>query len=260
MNAAGPDSRKEAPDGLAYHGESYYGQPAVRPSPWDWKIAAYLFTSAFSGGAQLIAAIADRFGGARMRHVARNGRYLAAIGSAVGPALLVRDLKTPQRWYNMLRIFRRTSPMSIGSFALSAFGVLSALTALKELVSERISGPTKPGPTELAAAVTGVAVMTYTAPLLSSTSTPLWAAEPELLAARFGSSAVALAAAGLSLIEQMSDRPENARTLDRLALVAAAANGLFSRAAEQRYASTGVGDVLREEPRASLHKQPKLSD
>src|SRR3546814_15451143 len=47
------------------------------------------------------------------------------------------DLRTPRRWYNMLRIFRPTSPMSFGSYILTAFGGFSALTLLGEFVEGR---------------------------------------------------------------------------------------------------------------------------
>ena len=56
-----------------------------------------------------------------------------SAGSVVGAALLIIDLHTPTRFYNMLRIFRPTSPMSIGSYVLTSFGALSALLAAAQL-------------------------------------------------------------------------------------------------------------------------------
>src|SRR3954447_25365814 len=105
-----------------YRGETYYGTQAVKPAPFKWHAAAYLFVSGVAGGAQVVAALADMRAPSRMRSVVRNGRHLALAGAMAGPLLLVADLKTPQRWYNMLRIFRRTSPMSIGTYVLTAFG------------------------------------------------------------------------------------------------------------------------------------------
>src|SRR5581483_7901771 len=112
------------------------------------------------------------------------------------------------RWYNMLRIFRRTSPMSMGSFNLVVFGLTTALTALGERLSPR---PGRRSVTQVPAALTGIGLMTYTAPLLGACSTPAWAAAPELLAARYGCSAVALASAGLSLVEWSGGRAASAR-------------------------------------------------
>ncbi|WP_434620766.1 hypothetical protein [Azospirillum sp. B2RO_4] len=73
--------------------------------------------------------MADLFGGPGMEQTARNARHVAMIGATLGPMLLIGDLHTPSGWYNMLRIFRRTSPMSIGSYILFSFGAFSAVTA-----------------------------------------------------------------------------------------------------------------------------------
>jgi len=203
--------------------ENYYGLPVVKRSPWDWKVAGYLFAGALAGVAQLLAGIACRFGGARMQYAVRNARYLALAGAGAGAGLLLRDLKTPQRFYNMLRIFRRTSPMSIGSYVLASFGALSALTALREWRHPARGAALA---SQLPAALVAVGQCTYTAPLLASSSTPLWAVEPELLAARYGTSAIALAAAALSLIEQAGGRSAAAKSLDALAVTASAAQWL----------------------------------
>src|SRR5689334_699375 len=130
-----PRSAGEGWDGGAP--QTYYGRQAIKPAPFDWRIGIYLFVSSVSGAAQLIAAVADRVAPRSMRNVVRNGRHLAFAGAVSGPLLLIGDLKTPQRWYNMLRIFKRTSAMSIGSYILSAFGAFSGVTALAEIVRRR---------------------------------------------------------------------------------------------------------------------------
>ena len=234
-----------------YAGPTYYGQPALKPAPWDWLVAAYIFVAGVAGSAQIIATLVDLGGGRRARGVVRRGRHLALAGSVVGGPLLIADLKTPHRWYNMLRIFRRTSPMSIGSFILSGFGLFSGLTAVGQFLADRTDHPL---PRRLAravqvpAALAGAGMSTYTAALLSATSTPLWAAAPRLLGARFGSSAVATGAAALSLGERVAGDgdPETARTLDRVALAATAADLAFSVAAERKYRALRVDGPLRD--------------
>ena len=52
---------------------------------------------------------------------------------------------------------------------------------------------------QVPAAFLGAGMSTYTAALLSSTSTPVWSAAPQALAVQFGTSAMATAAATLSL-------------------------------------------------------------
>ena len=112
-----------------YRGQTYYGQPVVKPSPYGQLIASYLFLGGIAGASQIIATIADWTGDSRNRFITCAGRYLSFGGILAGPLFLIADLRTPGRWYNMLRIFRRTSPMSIGSWTLTAFGGLSGITA-----------------------------------------------------------------------------------------------------------------------------------
>ena len=93
-------------------------------------VATYLFVGGLAGAAQIIATLADLLGGRRDQATVRAGRYLALAGALASPVLLMADLHVKSRWYNMLRIFRRTSAMSIGSWTLAAFGTLSGLVAM----------------------------------------------------------------------------------------------------------------------------------
>src|SRR3954471_5201784 len=121
----------------AWGGETYYDQPPLKPSPFDWKVAAYVYVAGIAGSSQIIATMADRLGDRRDESIVRNGRAVALAGALIGAPLLIVDLKTPERFYNMLRIFRTTSPMSFGSYILTGFGATSALSALGHLVGER---------------------------------------------------------------------------------------------------------------------------
>jgi protein NrfD len=225
-----------------YQGGSYYGMPAVKPSPFEWETSAYLFVGGLAGAAQILATVADVAGGPAMRPVVRNGRYIALGGTVVGAALLIADLKTPRRWYNMLRIFRRTSPMSIGTYVLASFGAASGITAIATaLPLESVARIT-----QWPAALSGVAMTTYTGALLSATSNPLWATEYKTLSARLGIGAMASGAAALSLIETLRGRDGNARKLDRYALIAVGADSVLTYAAQQRHRIEGVGESVRE--------------
>ena len=202
---------------------SYYEQPAIKPSPYGMLVALYTFVAGLSGAAQVIAALT------RHGKVQRNGQFVAALGGAVvGPLLLILDLHTPRRWYNMLRIYRRTSPMSIGSYILTAFGgaSLATLTPARPLA-------------KLPAAVAGAAMTTYTAPLLSATATPLWAATPRALAVEFAASGFACGAAALALGEHLAGR-HPARALERIAGAATATSLAASTAAHFGRARSGV--------------------
>jgi protein NrfD len=208
-----------------------------------------MFVAGIAGSAQIIATLADLVGGPRARSVVRTGRMLALAGTLLGPPFLIADLKTPQRFYNMLRIVRPTSPMSIGSWILSAFGLFSAATAAGETFRHRgeHSLPLRAARiTQVPAAIAGAGIATYTASLLSATSTPLWAASPRLLAVRFACSSVATGAAALSLVEQKKGHEANARALDGVALAATAVEAVASVAEERHYREKGVDGALRE--------------
>ncbi len=208
----------------AYRGPTYYGRSQLKPSPFGFMVSLYIYLAGLSGSAQLLATIGDLFGGRAARGMVRRGRLLAMLGTAIGPGLLIADLHTPQRFYNMLRILRTTSPMSIGSYVLTSFGLTSTLTAAAQLLGDRIGG--RAGcwlrglgrAASVPASVTGSGLSVYTAALQSATSTPYWAASPRWLAVRYGASSVATAAAALSLLEHGRGDASVARRLDGLAL------------------------------------------
>lgn len=238
----------------AYDGTTYYGRPAVKPTAYDWRIGAYIFVSGIAGAAQIIAAIAQHLGPRSMRPVVRNARYIGLGGSAVGALLLVSDLKTPGRWYNMLRIFRATSAMSVGSYILTAFGGASFITAVGEALRRHPAAARAADLAQLPAAAAGAGMMSYTGALLSSTSIPLWASESPLLAARFAASGMAAGAAALSLAEQIGGRPESAAPLNYLMLASNKAYAVISHKAHQRHRAAGVAAPLRDPPYGPLYK------
>jgi formate-dependent nitrite reductase membrane component NrfD len=182
---------------------TYYDLPALKPTFYGWKVSSYIFIAGLAGSAQILAAIGEFADRKAYAGVVRNGRYIAFTGAAIGGPLLIADLHTPQRFYNMLRIFRPTSPMSIGSYVLVGFGGLSALLAAAQLRRDRgVAGGFLDGAAraaQLPAAALGAAMSTYTGALLGATSNPLWAAGHRLIPALFGASAMASAAAALSL-------------------------------------------------------------
>jgi formate-dependent nitrite reductase membrane component NrfD len=235
-----------------WRGETYHGRPVTKASSFDWKVSFYVVTLGIAGAAQVIAAV-SRGAGAQAGLV-RRARLLALGGSIVGPLVLIQHLKTPRRWYNMLRIVRPTSPMSLGSWLLTAFGALSALTALGSLLGRRWPfarrvADAAQGP----AAVAGAGMGVYTAGLLASTSTPLWAAAPGPLAAVFGSASMAGAASALALAERAAGQDRSARRLETLAMIAGAAELLATREAEMRWKAKGVERPIRTGTAGTLH-------
>lgn len=198
---------------------SYYGRPVVKPPPWGHEIAAYLFLGGVAGGSGLLAAGAQLTGRAELR---RNARLSALATVGLGGVALVRDLGRPERFLNMLRTIKLTSPMSLGSWILSAFSAGAGVAAAAEIdrmTAERLPlGPLRgvlraaEGPAGLEAAAFGPALAVYTAVLLADTATPTWNASREELPFVFVSSA-SLAAAGLAIATTPVAETGPARTL-----------------------------------------------
>jgi len=241
---------------LRYSGQTYYGQPVIKPSPYGQLIASYLFLGGIAGASQIIATVADW--SADNRFITRAGRYLSFGGILAGPPFLIADLRTPERWYNMLRIFRRTSPMSIGSWTLTAFGGLSGLTALLQFLADRGRRPIyrrAARAVALPATAAGAVVATYTGTLLGSTSTPLWARASRFLPMLFGISAAATSTAALTLAAHTSDvSPTTARRLEKLAAITAGMELLASAALDRHWERAKVASPLNEQPTALAYR------
>ena len=65
-------------------------------------------------------------------------RLTAITATGVGGAALVADLGRPERFLNMMRVFKVSSPMSLGTWILSGFGVGSGVLAAIEV--DRLTG------------------------------------------------------------------------------------------------------------------------
>jgi hypothetical protein len=185
---------------------SYYGRPVVKPAPWGHEVGAYLFLGGVAGGSGLLAAGAQLTGLDKLR---RNARLTALVAVLLSLVALVKDLGRPERFLNMLRTFKLTSPMNLGSWILSAYSAGASVAAASEidrLTGERLPlGPLRPvlraveGPAGLEAGVLGAPLAVYTAVLLGDTATPTWNAAHEDLPFVFVSSA-SLAASGLAMM------------------------------------------------------------
>lgn len=222
-----------------WDGKTYYGRPQLKPAPFNKVlVGGYVFLAGVSGGAQLLATLLDLTRGTAAKGLVRSGRFLSMLAPTVGAAMLVADLHTPKRFYNMLRVFKRTSPMSIGTWILTAFTGFSGATLVSGLFGGRLGwfrGAAKVA--QVPAAVAGAGLGTYTASLLSATSTPLWAAAPRALAVRFAASSVASAAAALSLC---ATRRQDRRDLDTVCLGALAVELAATLSADETYRRRGV--------------------
>ena len=147
--------------------DSYYGRPIVKPHQWTPEIPAYFWIGGAAGAAS-VACVLARMRGAH--DLARFHKRVAMAGVLAAPILLTLDLGVRHRFYKMFRVFKPTSPMSVGSWLLAAFGGSLTLSTLAELLGWDVPAVGA----ECVAALMGPAVTTYTAVLISNTATPIW--------------------------------------------------------------------------------------
>src|SRR5690606_27448765 len=106
------------------------------------------------------------------------------------------DLGRPARFVHMLRIFKPRSPMSMGSWCLTAFGGLATTAVGADLLGRRVAARRLGA----AAAVAGGYLGSYTGVLLASTAVPVWARSRLLLGPIFVSTAVLTGASATRLV------------------------------------------------------------
>jgi formate-dependent nitrite reductase membrane component NrfD len=187
--------------------EGYYGLPMLKRPTWGWQIAWYFYLEGVSSGALLTASLAELFGGKRMKPAVRAARRVAFLSFLPCPPLLIDDLGDPSRFHHMLRVFKPSSPMNLGAWALTAYSLPLTLLAAKQAASD-LPLPRRPreiiGKLALSRSLDVIGIplaltmMSYPGVLLSTTSTPLWA-KSRLLGALFASSAFSAGVAATRL-------------------------------------------------------------
>jgi len=208
---------------------SYYGRPVLKAPVWKPLIPLYFFCGGLAGASSALALAADRAGNDRL---ARSARLASMAGAAASGPLLVADLGRPGRFLNMLRVAKPTSPMSMGTWLLSAFAPAAAMAGAGE-VAGRASRLGRCCGT--AAGLLGPAMTTYTAVLVSDTAIPSWHdAHRQLPFVFAASSAAAAGGVAMALTPPVAAGPAR-----RLAVAGAVAELGASRVMEERLGPAG---------------------
>ncbi|GCE20436.1 NrfD/PsrC family molybdoenzyme membrane anchor subunit [Dictyobacter kobayashii] len=202
--------------------KTYYDYPALKAPVWSWEIIWYFFMGGLAGGCYVLATIASLFGSKEDRIVVRVGYYASLLALLPCPPLLIKDLGRPEKFLNMLRVFKFKSPMSMGVWGLLSFSLFSGITAAIQAARDGILGnwwgarllarfPQKllavPG------SLFAVFLGGYTGVLLASTSIAVWS-RSRMLGALFISSAFSTSTALISFILRIIGAP--VKTLHKL--------------------------------------------
>lgn len=174
--------------------ESYYDRPILKEPVWKPEVPWYFFTGGLAGAAALLAAAARNRGD---DDLAASARTVAAVAAVVSPPLLIKDLGVPSRFYNMLRVFKITSPLSVGSWILAAFAPAAVGSAVLHHTGRLRR--TRSALDAVTVAL-GPLMTTYTAALVANTAIPVWQQARRELPAVFAASAAASAGAATTLV------------------------------------------------------------
>ena len=205
--------------------ESYYGRQILKTPTWKTPdVPLYLFLGGLAGASAVLAEGAALTGRPDLERVAR---LAAAGGAAGGTVALVHDLGRPERFLHMLRVFKPTSPLSVGSFILAPFSGFATAAAASHLTGRlprlgRLAG--------LGAAAFGPPLATYTGALIANTAVPAWhEAHRELPFVFAGSGATAAGGLAMVFTPVAQAGPARRMAVAGAAMEIIAAEGLLNR-------------------------------
>jgi hypothetical protein len=209
--APGPHSSAVRAEDAVRGSVSYHGQPILKETVWSWEIPTYFFVGGVSGASATLAYLAE------LRGAEKLGRRAWLVSSAamnLCPPLLISDLGRPERFLYMLRMFKVTSPMSVGSWILSISGATTTAAAVHVVTGRfgRLARLTHP-----LAAVSGLWLSTYTAALVTTTAVPAWHGARRTMPFVFAAGAAVSAAGAVCAVTPI----EAARIARRLGVAAA---------------------------------------
>lgn len=213
-------------------GPGYYGLPILKKPFWKWEIALYFFFEGVSAGSYVLCTAAGLRDGKRYSGAIRAGRFLSLVTLLFCPPLLIADLGRPERFHHMLRIWKKTSPMNHGAWALSGYGIFAFVQALlkwpatklpvggamlrlvQRLLPERLLA--------LLGIPFALTMISYPGVLLSTTANPVWS-RTNYLGPLFAASSMSNGAAAMSLLTYGDDGSGIHHSLSRFEDVCAVA-------------------------------------
>ena len=157
---------------------------------------------------------------------------VGALGAiSLSAVALIHDLGRPGRFANMLRVFKPSSPMSVGSWLLAGYGPVAGAAAVSEVTGILPQAGTA---ATLGAGLLGPAIATYTAALICDTAVPAWHAGYREMPYVFAGSA-ASAAGGFGLL---ATAPADAHPARDLAVLGASVELIAKRQLIKRLAAS----------------------
>ncbi len=204
--------------------EHYYGIPPIKKAHWTWEIFVYFWIGGIGAGCHLASVIGQLLGW-QDKAFFRASRYTVLVTMILSPILLISDLGRPERFYNMLRVLKLRSPMSLGSWSLFVFGNLGGIIAASQAAHDGLLGHNFLSRTlvkvipdrvlSVAALPFALFIGAYGGILIAMTSVPIWARNWLLMGPTFLASGISTGLSWLSLVLHLGQWGEK-RTLGAL--------------------------------------------
>lgn len=250
-----PRTQVRGPGAQSSGEPAYYNISILKSPVWKWEIATYFFLGGLSAASYTLARLAERAGGERYRILTRTGTYVAFAALLPCAPLLIADLGDRKRFHHMLRVFKPTSPMSLGVWLLTGYSGIVFTALLRErarerrsildrfrsrgLISETLSAVHDAVGIPIALGVAG-----YGGVLLSSTANPMWCKNP-WLGPLFVCSAFSTGAAATSLaMAWRNDSNAGGKLLDKIDTFARVGE-VITLAGYLKYAGEGAKPLTR---------------
>jgi formate-dependent nitrite reductase membrane component NrfD len=94
---------------------------------WNWTVVVYLFAAGVSAGAFAVSALSYFLGEEKYQELTRLGAYIAPFPLLLGILCLIYDLERPHLFWKLMVTFQGTSVMSLGTWLLLIFSILSVV-------------------------------------------------------------------------------------------------------------------------------------
>ncbi len=194
----------------------YSDRPVTKPPNWHGLVTLDLLLNNLSSGLFLVAALGELVVPESFKSLAALAYPIALLFLIGDLVCLVLDLGDPFRFHHMLRVWKPSSPMSLGTWCLAAYAVLLTAVTVMGLVPASAGLEWARRLTLVVGLVLAVGAAAYKGVLFSTTAQRGWG-DARWLGGYLVNSALVLGSAELLLLAMAARQPEAAIVL-RLAL------------------------------------------
>ncbi len=197
----GPDATRRATV------PGYAGRPTTKAPNWHGLVTLDLVFNNLSTGLFLVMALGELVAPASFRPLGSVAYPLALLFLVGDLVCLVFDLGDPSRFHHMLRVWKPSSPMSLGTWALTGYSIPLALLVLVAILPGSGPGQAVRDVLLVLGLVLAVAAAVYKGVLFSTTAQRGWG-DARWLGGYLINSALVLGVGQMLLIAAAKGQPE----------------------------------------------------